>query len=91
MRASNPGHDRSPPVSKDEKKPQNLPQLEQEARRLAALPAGERKAALDVHRRIADDPRLSPVTRAHARRVADELEARISEFLDSRKKRKHDR
>jgi hypothetical protein len=52
-------------------------QLEQEARRLAALLAGERKAALDVHRRIADDLRLSPATRERARRVADGLAALV--------------
>lgn len=52
--------------------------MEAEARRLAALPADERAAALDVHRRIAEDPRLSLATRDHARRVADELERTIS-------------
>jgi hypothetical protein len=78
-------------VSKREKTPQTLPQLEEEARRLAALPASERKAALDVHRRIADDPRLSQPTRDHARRVADELEARIMDFLDRHKNQKRHR
>jgi len=69
---------------------QDPSQLEVEARRLAALPSGERGAALDVHRRIAEDPRLSPTTRDHARRVADELMARISGLLDHRTKYKHD-
>jgi hypothetical protein len=46
----------------------------QEAERLARLPARQRKEALDVHRRIADDPRLSEATRNHARYVADTLE-----------------
>jgi hypothetical protein len=57
----------------------------QEAHRLADLPARERKAALDVHRRIADDPRLSKPTRDYARHVADTLEALIARI---RKKRK---
>lgn len=75
-------------MSKKKSKPRDLPQLEAEARRLAALPADERAAALDVHRRIAEDSRLSPATRDHAQRVADELAVRISAFLDSRKKLK---
>lgn len=58
--------------------------MEQEARRLAALPAAKRAAALDVHRRIAADTRLSPATRNHARRMADELEVRISALLNRR-------
>jgi hypothetical protein len=53
----------------------------QEARRLAQLPAGERKEALAVHRRIADDPRLSEATRDHARHVADTLETLIQTIL----------
>lgn len=60
-------------------------QLEQEARRLAALPARERKAALDVHRRIADDPRLSRATRDHARRVADMLAVLVERIRKGRK------
>jgi hypothetical protein len=36
---------------------------QQEAERLAGLSARDRKAALDVHRRIANDTRLSEVTR----------------------------
>jgi hypothetical protein len=52
----------------------------QEARRLAKLPARERKAALDVHRRIADDAGLSEATRAHACHVADTLEKLIAEI-----------
>ena len=60
-------------------------QMEQEARRLAELPARERKAALDVHRVIADDPRLSQATREHARYVADTLERLIAEILKNRK------
>jgi hypothetical protein len=60
-------------------------QVEQEAIRLANLTASERKAALDVHRRIADDPRLSEATRAYARQLADTLEALIARL---RKKRK---
>jgi hypothetical protein len=51
-----------------------------EAQRLAQLPARQRKEALDVHRRIADDPRLSEATRNHARHVADTLEKLIAEF-----------
>jgi hypothetical protein len=50
----------------------------QEAHRLAKLPARERKEALDVHRRIADDTRLSEATRIHARYVADTLEKMIA-------------
>jgi hypothetical protein len=49
-----------------------------EARRLAALPARQRKAALDVHRRIAEDVRLSQATRDHARHVAESLEKLIA-------------
>ena len=54
----------------------------EEARRLAKLPARQRKEALDVHRRIADDPRLSETTRAHARHVADTLEKLIEEIRE---------
>jgi hypothetical protein len=60
-------------------------QFEQEARRLAELPPGERKAALDVHRRIADDARLSQPTRDYARRVADTLETMIARLLRTRR------
>lgn len=59
--------------------------MEAEARRLAALPAGERAAALEVHRRIADDPRLSPATRDHARRVADTLESLVERMRKGRR------
>lgn len=52
--------------------------LQLEARRLAALPKRDREAALDVHRRIAEDARLSQVTRDHARMVADTLEKLIA-------------
>jgi hypothetical protein len=48
-----------------------------EARRLAKLPACERREALAVHRRIADDTRLSQVTRDYARHVADTLETLV--------------
>ncbi len=51
-----------------------------EAERLAALPARDRKEALDVHRRIADDPRLSEATRDYARTLADTLEKLIAEI-----------
>jgi hypothetical protein len=51
-----------------------------EAERLAALPVRDRKAALDVHRRIAEDARLSDATREHARTVADTLEKLIAEI-----------
>ena len=54
--------------------------MQQEAERLAKLPARERKEALDVHRRIADDPRLSEATREHARYVADTLEKLIAKI-----------
>jgi hypothetical protein len=57
-----------------------------EARRLAALPARQRKEALAVHRRIADDPRLSSVTRKHARMVADTLDRLIERILRKRKR-----
>jgi hypothetical protein len=49
--------------------------------RLAQLPARERKEALAVHHRVSDDPRLSDVTRAHARHVADTLEKLIERIL----------
>ncbi len=48
-----------------------------EARRLAKLSARDRKAALAVHWRIADDATLSNVTREHARRVAESLDAEL--------------
>ena len=57
-----------------------------EAERLAKLPARDRKAALDVHRRIADDARLSEATREHARTVADTLERLIRGILGKRKR-----
>jgi hypothetical protein len=57
----------------------------QEARRLAELPARQRKEALAVHRRVADDTRLSQVTRDHARHVADTLEKLVKEILKRRK------
>jgi hypothetical protein len=59
--------------------------MEVEARRLAALPAADRAAALDVHRRIADDLGLSRPTRDYARRVADTLEALVARFRKRRK------
>jgi hypothetical protein len=57
----------------------------QEAKRLAELPARQRKEALAVHGRIADDARLSQVTRDHARYVADTLEGLVSGILKRRK------
>jgi hypothetical protein len=65
----------------------NQPDLfQQEARRLADLPSRQRKEALDVHRRIAEDTRLSEATRDHAGHVADTLERLISAILKKRKK-----
>jgi hypothetical protein len=58
--------------------------FEQEARRLAELPARERKQALAVHRRIAQDAGLSQATRDYARRVADTLEALIARIRNAR-------
>jgi len=55
-----------------------------EAERLAGLPARQRKEALDVHRRIADDPQLSEATREHARTVTDALEKLIAEIRTKR-------
>ncbi|MSR55798.1 MAG: hypothetical protein EXS09_21355 [Gemmataceae bacterium] len=57
----------------------------QEAERLANVPARERKEALAVHRRIADDPTLRQGTRDYARRVADTLEKLVEEILRKRK------
>lgn len=57
-----------------------------EAERLAGLSVRDRKAALDVHRRIAGDARLSQPTRDHARTVADTLESLIAQILTRRKK-----
>lgn len=59
--------------------------FQQEAARLAKLPARDRKAALEVHRRIADDPRLTDVTRNHARTVAETLERLIHGIMRKRK------
>ena len=63
--------------------PQDL--YQQEAERLAALTARERKAAIAVHRRIADDHHLSSATRNHAQTVADALENLIAAILHNRK------
>jgi hypothetical protein len=60
-------------------------QFKQEARRLADLPAGERRAALDVHRHIAEDARLSQATRDYAQHVADTLEKLVERILNKRK------
>ena len=49
-----------------------------EAKRLSKLSARERKEALAVHWRIAADAALSDVTREHARRVAEYLEAELA-------------
>jgi hypothetical protein len=49
-----------------------------EAKRLAKLAARERKEALDVHWRIADDATLSDVAREYARRVAEALEKELA-------------
>jgi hypothetical protein len=53
-------------------------QYRKEAVRLAMLPAGERKEAMAVHRRIAEDATLSDVTREYARRVAEALEKELA-------------
>jgi hypothetical protein len=55
----------------------------QEARRLAQLPAREREEALAVHRRIADDARLSEATRDYARYVTETLETLIEQLLST--------
>ena len=60
--------------------------LRDEAERLAKLSARNRKAALDVHRRIADDPRLSDTTRDHARTVAETLEKLIDRIREKQNK-----
>ena len=57
----------------------------EEATRIANLTASDREAALDVHRRIADDTRLSEATRNHARTVGETLERLVAEFLTKRK------
>jgi len=72
-------------VSKRKSNRREPDQLEQEARRLVQLPASQRKAALDVHRRIAEDRRLSQPTRDHARHVADALETLIARLQKRRK------
>ena len=56
-----------------------------EAERLAKLTARERKEALAVHWRIADDANLSQPTRDHARLVAETLEALIKDIRKTRK------
>jgi hypothetical protein len=53
-------------------------QLLEEARRLAQLPARERKEALAVH--VADDTRLSQTTRTYARELVDTLEKLVKEL-----------
>ncbi len=52
-----------------------------EAERLANLSARERKAALAVHWRIADDTELSDITRNYARNLAEKLESLVKEIL----------
>lgn len=64
---------------------QQRDQLDQEARRLAELTVRERKAALDVHRSIAGDPRLSRATRDYARQVVETLEKLVARILKNRK------
>lgn len=49
-----------------------------EAERLAQLSPRDRKEALAVHWRIADDATLSDVTREHARLVAESLEKELA-------------
>jgi hypothetical protein len=56
-----------------------------EAERLARLPARQRKEALAVHWRIAEDTGLADVTREHARQVAETLETMIRRILKNRK------
>jgi hypothetical protein len=58
----------------------------QEARRLAQLPARQRKEALAVHWRIAEDASLSTATRDHARNVAQTLETLIEKLLARKRK-----
>lgn len=58
-----------------------------EAERLAKLPARDRKAEIAVHRRIAEDTRLSVATRNHARTVADTLERLVEGILTNRNNR----
>jgi hypothetical protein len=53
------------------------PQEREEAKRLAELPARERKAALSVHWNIANNASLSETTRDYARRLAETLESLI--------------
>ena len=60
--------------------------FKEEARRLAQLPARQRKEALAVHWRIAEDARLSKATRDHARFVAQTLEALIERILARKRK-----
>jgi hypothetical protein len=62
------------------KRPRQPDLFRQEAKRLARLPARQRKEALDVHRRIADDTRLSEATRSHARFVAETLETLVAKI-----------
>ncbi len=56
-----------------------------EALRLSKLSADERKQALAVHQRIADDARFSLATRNHARHVADTLESLIQAIIEAKK------
>jgi len=64
-----------------------IPDLfKEEARRLAKLPARQRKEALAVHWHIAEDARLSQATRDHARSVAETLETLIKRILARKRK-----
>ena len=60
--------------------------FQKEARRLAQLPARQRKEALAVHWRIAEDARLATATRDHARYVAQTLESLIEKILAKKRK-----
>jgi hypothetical protein len=61
-------------------------QEREEAKRLAKLPARQRKEALAVHRDIAANPSLSQTTRDYARKLAETLETLIKQILERRKR-----
>jgi tRNA-dihydrouridine synthase len=56
-------------------------QEREEAKRLAKLSARERKEALAVHWRIAEDAKLSQATRDYARQLAETLETLVKQIL----------
>ena len=61
-------------------------QEREEAKRLAKLPARQRKEALAVHWTIANNPHVSQTTRDYARCLAETLETLVKQIRQRRKR-----